>query len=226
MKPFGLGLSFIESFFPLLLFFYAYLFLRERQSTSEGGAEREGDTVSKAGSRLWAASTKPNAGLKLMNHEIMTWAELEDWLIEPPRCPSFFCFILFDYWLNLIPTNWSIQIFYFFLFQLWKIDCSRYLSFSFRLSNLLFLVVSYNPLYFCGSSCNFSFISDFCVWGQFPSFSQDESGYMFINFIFSEKQLLVSFIFSLVFLASISFVFTLIFIISFLLLTLGFVCCS
>ena len=51
-----------------------YLFLREREReyTSWGGTEREGDTESKAGSRLWAVSTKPDVGLKLTNCEIMT----------------------------------------------------------------------------------------------------------------------------------------------------------
>ena len=39
---------------------------------SRGGAEREGDAESDAGSRLWAVSTEPDAGLELMNHEIMT----------------------------------------------------------------------------------------------------------------------------------------------------------
>ena len=43
---------------------------------SGGGAEREGDTESKAGSRLPAVSTEPDAGLKLKNREIMTWAEV------------------------------------------------------------------------------------------------------------------------------------------------------
>ena len=46
---------------------------------------------------------------------------------------------------------------------------------------------------------------------------------MFVSFIFSKNQLLVSLIFSIGFLVSISFVFALIFIISFLPLTLGFV---
>ena len=39
---------------------------------SGGGAEREGDTESEAGSRLQAVSTEPNVGLKLRNREIMT----------------------------------------------------------------------------------------------------------------------------------------------------------
>ena len=39
---------------------------------SRGGAEREGDIESKAGSRLQAVSTEPNARLELMDHKIMT----------------------------------------------------------------------------------------------------------------------------------------------------------
>ena len=37
-----------------------------------GGAEREGDTESEAGSRLRAVRTEPDAGLTPMNREIMT----------------------------------------------------------------------------------------------------------------------------------------------------------
>ena len=36
------------------------------------GAEREGDTESKAGSRFQAVSTEPDAGLELTDSEIMT----------------------------------------------------------------------------------------------------------------------------------------------------------
>ena len=60
---------------------------RERQRESRGGAEREEDTESKAGSRLWAVSTEPSMGLKLMNYEIMTWAEvghLTHWATQVP----------------------------------------------------------------------------------------------------------------------------------------------
>ena len=39
---------------------------------SGGGAEREGDTESEAGSRLSAVSTEPDVGLELMDREIMT----------------------------------------------------------------------------------------------------------------------------------------------------------
>ena len=53
-------------------FFFFFERKREGQSTSRGGAEREGDTESEAGCRLQAVSTEPNTGLKPMNHEIMT----------------------------------------------------------------------------------------------------------------------------------------------------------
>ena len=35
-------------------------------------AEREGDTESEAGSRLWAVCTEPDVGLELTNNKIMT----------------------------------------------------------------------------------------------------------------------------------------------------------
>ena len=52
-----------------------------------GGAEREGDTESEAGSRLWAISPEPDAGLKLTDREIVTWAEVgrsTDWATQVP----------------------------------------------------------------------------------------------------------------------------------------------
>ena len=39
---------------------------------NRGRAEREGDTESESGSRLRTVSTGPDAGLKLMDCEIMT----------------------------------------------------------------------------------------------------------------------------------------------------------
>ena len=41
-----------------------------------GGAEREGDTESEAGSRLRVVSTEPDAGFVLINCEIMTYTEV------------------------------------------------------------------------------------------------------------------------------------------------------
>ena len=55
---------------------YIYLFLRERERecahTSLGGADREGDTESEAGSWLQPVSTEPDAELEPTNHETMT----------------------------------------------------------------------------------------------------------------------------------------------------------
>ena len=81
---------FIYFFFLKIFFFNVYLFLRqrERQSMNGGGAEREGDTELEAGSRLWAISPEPDAGLKLTDREIVTWAEvgpLTDWATQAPQ---------------------------------------------------------------------------------------------------------------------------------------------
>ena len=53
-------------------FFNVYLFLRERKNTSRAGAEREGDTEFKAGSRLGTVSPECGVGLELTDCEIMT----------------------------------------------------------------------------------------------------------------------------------------------------------
>ena len=65
---------------------------RERARMSGGGAKREGDTESKASSRLWAASTDPDVGLKSVNREIMTWAKETHLTLCHPGSPetSFF----------------------------------------------------------------------------------------------------------------------------------------
>ena len=64
-----------------------FIFERERDSMNGGGEDRERDTESEAGSRLWAVSTEPNAGLELMNCDIMTWAEVghsTHWTTQAP----------------------------------------------------------------------------------------------------------------------------------------------
>ena len=48
------------------------MFISERDTASGKGAEREGDTESKAGSRLPADSTEPDVELELRNREIVT----------------------------------------------------------------------------------------------------------------------------------------------------------
>ena len=56
-----------------------FFFLRERETEreregkrAEEGQREDGDTESKADSKLWAVSTDPDVGLEPMNHEIMT----------------------------------------------------------------------------------------------------------------------------------------------------------
>ena len=50
-----------------------FILERERNRARKGGgAEREGDPESEAGSRLRAISTEPNVGFELANREIMT----------------------------------------------------------------------------------------------------------------------------------------------------------
>ena len=72
----------------LLFLTFIYFWDRERQSMNGGGSERDGDTESETGSRLWAVSTEPDAGLKLTYREIVTWAEvgrLTDWATQVPQ---------------------------------------------------------------------------------------------------------------------------------------------
>ena len=52
--------------------FFKLLFSFERQSVNGGGAEREGDTESEAGSRLRVVGSEPDTGLELTKGEIMT----------------------------------------------------------------------------------------------------------------------------------------------------------
>ena len=62
--------------------FIFYLWERGR-----GQAEREGDTESELGSRLWVVSTEPDVGLELTDSEIVTWAEVgrsTDWATQGP----------------------------------------------------------------------------------------------------------------------------------------------
>ena len=53
------------------------LFLRER--VGEGQRERRRETIP---SNLHAASTKPDMGLEVLNHEIMTSAKIKSWTLN------------------------------------------------------------------------------------------------------------------------------------------------
>ena len=54
--------AFLCGLFSFDFFKCLFIFDRERQSASGGGAEREGGTESEAGSRLRAVSTEPDFG--------------------------------------------------------------------------------------------------------------------------------------------------------------------
>ena len=65
-----------------------FIFEREWVSASAGEAERKGDIESEASSRLRAVSTEPEVGLKLTNHEIMTWTEVRCLTVWATQAPS------------------------------------------------------------------------------------------------------------------------------------------
>ena len=50
---------------------------RETEHERGRGREREGDTESEAGSRLRGIRPEPDAGLELMDREIVTWLKLD-----------------------------------------------------------------------------------------------------------------------------------------------------
>ena len=61
-----------------------------------GGAERDGDTESEAGSRLRAISPEPDAGLEPTDRKIVTWLKSDAQPTAPPRRPkySYFKFLV------------------------------------------------------------------------------------------------------------------------------------
>ena len=65
---------FFQHFFLFFSFSFPFflIFETERESTSCGRIEREGDTESEVGSRLRAVSTESNEGLEPTNRKIMT----------------------------------------------------------------------------------------------------------------------------------------------------------
>ena len=55
---------------------FIYFWDRERQSMNGGGAEREGDTESETGSRLWAINPEPDTGFELTDPRDRDLAEV------------------------------------------------------------------------------------------------------------------------------------------------------
>ena len=117
-----------------------------------------------------------------------------------PSSPRLVCWKFLNYWFSFITSNWYIQIFD-FMIQSWKIVFLGIYLFLLGCPicyHKLFIVVSDDPLYFCGSSCNFFFISDFIYLGPLFFLMSLVKG-LSILFILSKNQLFVSLIFSLVF---------------------------
>ena len=76
----------------LTFLMFIYFWETETEHEWERGRKRERDTGFKAGSRLWAVSTEPSAGLKLTNCEIMTWAKVRcstDWATQASQINLF-----------------------------------------------------------------------------------------------------------------------------------------
>ena len=67
---------------------FFYFWERQRQNASGLGAEREGDTESEAGSRLWAVSAELDVELEPTNREIMTWASRTLKQLSHPGAPG------------------------------------------------------------------------------------------------------------------------------------------
>ena len=87
----------------LFIFFQRlFIFGTERDRAMNGeGAEREGDTESETGSRLWAISPEPDTRLELTDREIVTWAEvgrLTDWAALISILKMSFKFKIFHVW--------------------------------------------------------------------------------------------------------------------------------
>ena len=66
----------VSLFFLFFFLTFVYFWDRERQSMNGGGSEREEDTESETGSRLWAVGTEPDVWLEPKDREIMTWAKV------------------------------------------------------------------------------------------------------------------------------------------------------
>ena len=68
------------------------MFIHFWETECEQGRGRERETESETGSRLWAVSTEPDAGLAPMNQKIMTWAKvgrLTNWATQVPHSSYF-----------------------------------------------------------------------------------------------------------------------------------------
>ena len=80
------ALFFVLAFYFYYFLMFTYFWERERQSTSRGGADREGGTEPKAGSRLWA--------VEMLDHDLSRSSN--DWATQAPLI-LFFKFMNFQF---------------------------------------------------------------------------------------------------------------------------------
>ena len=78
----------VHTLFYLFFIFLSLFWERERESASQRRAEIQGDRIP---SRFHAVNTEPEAGVKLTNREIMTWAKVKSAMLNlliHPDTPS------------------------------------------------------------------------------------------------------------------------------------------
>ena len=105
-------------FILICIFKCLFIFEREGESASGGGAEREGETGSEAGSRLRAVSSEPDAGLKLWTVISRPEPKSDAQPTEPPRRPLICIFLSYkvqtitegDYFFQIFQWGGSIRI--------------------------------------------------------------------------------------------------------------------
>ena len=110
----------------LFFFFFQHLFIfgTERDRAWTGERQREGDTESETGSRLWAISPEPDAGLELTDRKNVTWAEvgrLTDCATQAPHAPLFLTTkdqkqMIYD-WLLFLFCRMSMPSIYWFAYK-------------------------------------------------------------------------------------------------------------
>ena len=96
-------------FFKCFISFWQRERERERDREWAGERQREGDTESKAGCRLWAVNTEPDVGLELTDGETMTWAEVRhstDWATQAPGVVVIFKTQI----LSTFCTDWRLYV--------------------------------------------------------------------------------------------------------------------
>ena len=151
--------------------FNVYSFLREREREHKWGRgrEREGDTGSETDSSLWAVRTELDAGPKLTNHEIMTWAEGRCWTDWATQRPYYLYNVLT--WGEVgwrVPGNsvQVLQLFYYLIFQN---------------KNVLTVCMKTTDIYRC--IIILLFIHSFSLFRMFKNISYMQSAYLLIYWV-------------------------------------------